>query len=66
MKLNLSNLEKNLAQKIFTSKMLAEKSGLSETTISRIKRGAQNAKPETIGKIAQALGVDVDELLETK
>lgn len=43
---------------------LAEKSGVSAIAISRIELGKQNPKPETLEKIAKALGVTVSYLLE--
>lgn len=37
--------------------------GISKGTLCRVIGGA-NAKPETIGRIAKALGVDVTEIIE--
>lgn len=39
--------------------------GIQKGTLCRIIGGA-DAKPETIGKIAKALGVDVTEIIETE
>lgn len=39
--------------------------GIPQGTLCRIIGGA-NAKPETIGRIAKALGVDVTEIIETE
>ena len=41
---------------------LAERSGLHRTYISDLERGARNVSLETIGKIAQALGVPISDL----
>ena len=37
--------------------------GFSKGTLCRLI-GGENAKPETIGKLAKALGVDVTEIIE--
>ena len=54
-----------MARRMFTVNSLAEKSGIGKVTISGIKSGKiSTAQPETIGKIAAALEVDVTELIE--
>ncbi len=40
-----------------------EKAGISKGTLCRLIGGG-NARPETIGKLARALGVDITEILE--
>ena len=40
-----------------------EVAGIPKVTLSRIMNGGE-ARPETIGKIARALGVDVTEIIE--
>ena len=42
---------------------LAEKAGVSRTTVGSIKNG-KSCAPATVGKIAEALGVDVTEIIE--
>jgi transcriptional regulator with XRE-family HTH domain len=44
-----------------TLEQLAEKSGVNKDTISRIENG-RKAFPVTIGKLAVALGIEVEEL----
>ena len=39
--------------------------GTSPQTLRRIQRG-ENVRPATLGRIAQALGVDVTELIDTE
>lgn len=62
MEIDLKKLEIAMASKVVTSKRLSEVSGLSETTLARIKNGIQKPKPITIGKIAKALEVEILEI----
>ena len=64
MKLNLKKLELLMAEKCIETRELAKRIGVSESTISKIKNGKQNAKPVTIGKLAKGLNCDVTKLLE--
>lgn len=48
-----------------TQKELAERVGLSTTSLSRIITGDQTPSLETLEKIAVALGCDVSELFES-
>lgn len=41
---------------------LAKKAKVSHATVSRVRQG-KSCRPEILGKIAEALGVDVSELL---
>ncbi|MGF7145940.1 DNA-binding Xre family transcriptional regulator [Anaerotaenia torta] len=64
------NIEKNkfliaMARGSFTVNSLAKKSGIGRVTISCIKNGkVTSVQPDTLGKLAAALGVDVTELIE--
>lgn len=62
MEMDLKKLEIAMASKAITSKKLSRVSGLSETTLARIKKGVQKPKPITIGKIAKALEVEILEI----
>jgi transcriptional regulator with XRE-family HTH domain len=42
---------------------LEERSGVSHNTIWRIEDGRQGAHPRTVRKLAEALGVDPNELI---
>lgn len=53
-----------MADMNFTVSDLANATGISVTGISKIKNGQQNARPATIGKIAKALKVPVENLIE--
>lgn len=43
---------------------LAKKSGLSRFTIQKMLAGKVDTRPATVGKIAKALGVKANELIE--
>ncbi len=64
MKIDLKKLEFLMAEKCIEIRELSKKTGITESTISRIKNGKQNAKPVTIGKLAKGLEVQITELLE--
>jgi transcriptional regulator with XRE-family HTH domain len=46
-----------------TQQELADRSGVSLTTINRLERG-YTARPQTVRKLAEALGVTPSELLQ--
>ena len=63
------NLDKNkvtitMARACIGRTELARKSGVSCATVSGVLAG-KNVKPETAGRIAAALGVDVTEIMES-
>ena len=63
MSINVETLELLLEAKGLTQKALAEQSGVSSKTISRIIAGEnRNSKKTTIVRIARALGVGAEEL----
>jgi transcriptional regulator with XRE-family HTH domain len=43
---------------------LAERSGVSADTIVKLERGQREAQPQTLGRLAEALGVEPRELLK--
>ena len=45
-----------------TVEELAEKSGVSATTIRDVERGAQEARGDTVAKLAKPLGLTFDEV----
>jgi transcriptional regulator with XRE-family HTH domain len=65
MKLNTRQLQIRMAEKVMTTKDLASKSGLSRFFIGDCLKGNTNPKPATVGKIARALDVPIQELIET-
>lgn len=65
MRLSNEKLNLELARQKLSINELCEKAGLPRTTFGQVRRGERNAKPKTIGLIADALGVDVTEIIET-
>jgi transcriptional regulator with XRE-family HTH domain len=53
-----------LANKCLSVKEFSKLSGVSEVTLSRIKNESQQARPQTLGKIAKALGINVETLIK--
>ena len=62
MKIGNRKLDMELARKCISLSALRD-SGLSPQTITRIRNGAE-VKPVTLGKIAKALGVDPENIIE--
>ena len=63
MKISTKAVDYQLAVQGMTRAQLAEKAGLSRPNVSTVlTRGT--CKPQTAGKIANALNVDVSEILE--
>lgn len=64
MKIDKKKLYLAMANKAYSAKTLSEKCGVAQVTITRITNGKQEARPETIGKIAKALCVPVNDIIE--
>ncbi|MGI6091942.1 MAG: helix-turn-helix domain-containing protein [Negativicutes bacterium] len=64
MNLSTSKLLLAMANACMTVTVLAERSGLSRPALTKFTTGKTNPKPATIGKIAKALNVRVEELIE--
>jgi DNA-binding Xre family transcriptional regulator len=54
-----------MAKKQYNCAVLAKKAGVSRPTISYIRNG-KSCKPDIAGKLAIALDLSVEELIETK
>lgn len=65
MKIDKLKLQIAMGNEQLSGKKLSERSGVSEVTIARLKKGVQEARPETAGKIAKALNVPVTEIIES-
>lgn len=63
MRANIKSIELNRAKLCMGSKELQKKSGLPRGTYLNVITG-KNVRPETLGAIAKALGVDVTDILE--
>lgn len=66
MKLNRDALYTELARNCMTLKELSLISGINTVTLTRINRGLQEPQPITVGKMALALGVPVEQLIKSE
>lgn len=66
MNIDVEKMNLLLANKCLSLTEFAKLSDVSEVTISRIRNRSQNARPQTIGKIARALGTDVESIILKK
>ena len=64
MKISNGKLEVAMANACMNYKELSEATGMTQESFVRIKKGRQNPRPATVGKIAKALNVRVEELVE--
>lgn len=64
MKIDKMKFDIAMAKKGYSAKELSEKCGVSQITIARLKRGVQKARPVTISKIAKALNVPVESIVD--
>lgn len=64
MKIDNKKLDLLMAEKCLTLEKLSKITGVSQVTIARMKNGSQKPRPITIGKIAKALGIKPEELIE--
>ncbi len=59
----MNNIKAIRESKCVTQKALAEAANVSAPFLFDLENGNRNAKPETLARIAYALGCTVDELL---
>ena len=59
----LTRLKDVRQRKALTQQQLAEKAGVNRVTIARIEGGKDEPFPTTVRKVADALGVEPEELL---
>ncbi|QNO15315.1 helix-turn-helix transcriptional regulator [Alkalicella caledoniensis] len=64
MKLDSQKLLIGMANACITITELAEKSNVSRPALTKFTTGKSNPKPATIGKLAKALDVKVEDLIE--
>lgn len=55
-----------MVRKSWNQKKLSKKAGVRESTLSNIMNGKSRGRPETWLKLADALEVDVKEILDNK
>lgn len=63
MKLDPHRLALTQAKACMSTKTLCERAELSKTALSLIRHGLQEPRPQTVGRLAKALGVPVEELI---
>lgn len=63
MRLNETKMQIKMGERGMNIRMLSEKSGVSRQTISCIKAG-KSCSPVVACKLAEALGMSVDEMLK--
>ncbi len=61
MRLKLREIRK---RKFLTQQQLADRIGTSKANISKLETGAQEPRPSTVLKLAEALGVSPEELVD--
>ena len=66
MEVNVERLRELRRLRAFSQQDLADAAGLGRNTISRIERGETGAHGRTLRRLAQALSVDVAELVLTE
>ncbi|KNY29839.1 helix-turn-helix domain-containing protein [Pseudobacteroides cellulosolvens] len=64
MRINKLKLEMAMANMSMSYLELSRVSTVTQTTLARLKRGVQNPRTETVGKIAKALEVNVSDIIE--
>lgn len=64
MEVNTERLRELRRQRVLSMRDLQERSGVSHNTIWRIESGRQGVHPRTIRKLAEALGVEPEEMLK--
>lgn len=64
MRIDKIKIDVAMANKGYSAKELSERCGVSQITIARLKKGVQEARPQTISKIAKALNVPVENLID--
>lgn len=63
MKIDKNKLAVAIANECISFKDLCKKAGISEVGFRQIRAGTRNPKPITVGKIARALNVNVQEII---
>lgn len=63
MTLNRTKVSLLMAKSLLNQTALAEKAGISRQTLSAVMNG-RSCRPELLGKISKALGVEPEEIAE--
>lgn len=62
----MTKLKKLREERVFSQRELARMAGLTHATVWRLENGFDQARPGTIRKLAEALGVEPKELIRGK
>ena len=65
MEVDAAMLRKLRRRRVLSMEELAEKAGVGRNTIWRLEHGVMGAQPRTIRKLAKALGVEPEDLVES-
>lgn len=63
MKINKKKLQIAMARKKMTNASLARATGITPQTVGNMLRGCCDTSLPTVGKVAEALGVDVTDII---
>jgi transcriptional regulator with XRE-family HTH domain len=63
---NVQRLKTLRQQRVLTLRELEERSGVAYNTIWHLENGKRGAQPRTLRKLARALGVEPEELVQTE
>ena len=63
MRLNITKVRLLMAKLLISQASLAAKAGISRQTMSAVMNG-RNCRPELLGKISNALGVEPEEIID--
>ena len=63
MRLNATKVRLLMAKQVINQATLAAKAGISRQTLSAVMNG-RSCRPELLGKISKALGVEPEEIIE--
>ena len=64
MKLDKKAFDLALAKAKLTKQEISQKSGVSSSTITKLLSESQNMRPSTAGKISEALGCNVSDIIK--
>ena len=60
----MTKMKKLREERVLSQRELAHMAGLTQMTVWRLENGYRDARPETIRKLAQVLGVEPKELVK--
>lgn len=63
MKLSRTKVSLLMAKQLINQMTVADKAGISRQTMSAVMNG-RNCRPELLGRISKALGVEPEEIIE--